>query len=205
MRKRVNNVEIAYKEKSAGSARCKEEAKVQQADIKERLRLLRRIHKAICRKTNLEFNKVLNTKGASGDLVFDHFNERLGIIYQRDAFDDSNRITSIANLSGGERSFATLSMLIAIGHCIESPFRIMDEFDIFMDQFSRKIAMEQLIEIANTMLDKQFIFITPQDLGSLSRTSNLKIIRLQRPHSSGQQRIQPSFFSRRSLPAADTD
>jgi structural maintenance of chromosomes protein 6 len=42
-------------------------------------------------------------------------------------------------LSGGERSYATLSLLIALGEAVECPFRVMDEFDVFMDAISRKV------------------------------------------------------------------
>lgn len=46
----------------------------------------------------------------------------------------------------------------------------MDEFDIFMDAVSRKIALELLLQTATSkaMEHRQFIFITPQDLSSVT-------------------------------------
>jgi chromosome segregation ATPase len=57
----------------------------------------------------------------------------------------------------------------------------MDEFDVFLDPVSRKIALETLVFIAKKMEHRQFIFITPQDLSSITPDDKLKIFKMKPP------------------------
>ncbi|KAG3097371.1 hypothetical protein PI124_g12693 [Phytophthora idaei] len=86
-------------------------------------------------------------------------------------------------LSGGERSFTQVSLLLALGSSTECPFRIMDEFDVFMDSQNRSMAVELLVEAAKKNCRKQFIFVTPNylsrsggegpEVGSSERSSRI--------------------------------
>jgi len=51
-----------------------------------------------------------------------------------------------------------------IGESIECPFRVMDEFDVFMDSVNRNMTLQLLIDTAKMDRKKQFIFVTPNDL-----------------------------------------
>lgn len=95
--------------------------------------------------------------------------------------DEHSQTKDVKALSGGERSFATLSLLLAIGESLETPFRVMDEFDVFLDPIARKIAMDNLVKVAKNMEHRQFIFITPQDVSNLQTDPKLKIHKMQPP------------------------
>jgi len=85
-------------------------------------------------------------------------------------------------MSGGERSYATLALTLALGENVESPFRAMDEFDVFMDAVNRKISMDALIEFARdpNNSDKQYLFITPQDINAVDAgASDIVVQRMQ--------------------------
>ena len=185
---KMERAQLAYAEKEAGCKQIEEEGIQLRSDAHARYVRLGKIRKHICRMSNREFDKILQKKGSSGALRFDHDDATLKMTYQKDNQDESTQIDNIQSLSGGERSFSTLAMLVSLGATIECPFRVMDEFDVFMDQVSRKVAMQELVDIARGMANRQFIFITPQDLSSLPQSDILRVFKLN-PPLRGQQTL----------------
>lgn len=131
--------------------------------------------------SNNSFDEILNTKGSSGFIEFDHKEKRLNLVVQKDNRDEMTQTNDVKALSGGERSFTTLALLLALGESLETPFRVMDEFDVFLDPVARKIALTNLITLAKSMENRQFIFITPQDLSNIKTDPKLKIFHLKPP------------------------
>uniref|UniRef100_A0A914QZA7 Structural maintenance of chromosomes protein 6 n=1 Tax=Panagrolaimus davidi TaxID=227884 RepID=A0A914QZA7_9BILA len=74
---------------------------------------------------------------------------------------------SFIGLSGGERSYTTACFVMALWSCVESPFRCLDEFDVFMDMVNRRIIMELLSDLARQHRHIQFFFFTPQGISEL--------------------------------------
>jgi len=113
----------------------------------------------------LDFNLRLSRKQHAGTLNFNHDEETLKLDVARNSQDTQAKSTSDArNLSGGERSFTTLCFELAMWEFCETPFRVLDEFDVYMDDTYRKIAVDTLLEICESQPSRQFIFITPQDM-----------------------------------------
>lgn len=57
--------------------------------------------------------------------IFPLQEKHLSLIVQKDNRDEATQASNVKELSGGERSFSTLALLLALGESIESPFRGM--------------------------------------------------------------------------------
>jgi len=97
----------------------------------------------------------------------------------------NNEVSDTRSLSGGERSFSTVALLLSLWEAMECPFRAMDEFDVFMDALNRKISLKLIIEAASVQKNRQFIFITPHDISVLVSAPNIRIHRMYPPERAG--------------------
>lgn len=100
------------------------------------------------------------------------------------------KMTDTRSLSGGERSFSTVAFVLALWHHCASPFKLMDEIDVFMDMVTRRISYNALIRFAQVTEDPgQFIFFSPLELpkidnsDSLVRVFEMPVIVRKRPQS----------------------
>lgn len=146
--------------------------------MEKRMGFLKDKIKILAANTSQFFTKHLSQRGFSGYISFNHNQETLDLIVNvhkgpKDAHSSHRYIdesTSVMkSLSGGERSVSTICFLTALWGAMESPFRCLDEFDVFMDLLNRKVIMKMVLELAAlpTQKNRQFIFLTPQDLSSL--------------------------------------
>jgi chromosome segregation protein len=65
--------------------------------------------------------------------------------------------------SGGERTTATMSFLLALQQHVRSPFRAVDEYDIHMDPKNRELIAQILISAVNDS-SAQYLIITPSQI-----------------------------------------
>jgi len=65
--------------------------------------------------------------------------------------------------SGGERSTATITFLLALQQHVHSPFRAVDEYDVHMDPKNKEIIANLLVSSV-TGLDSQYLAITPSQI-----------------------------------------
>ena len=143
------------------------------------------------------FNSYLRNKKMRGKVVFDHEAQTLGFCVATDMQDDRTVSSDVRNMSGGERSYVTLCLLLALGHVIECPFRLMDEYDVFMDQITRKTTLKQIQQYAIDPIQngRQFIVITPQDLSGVKTNNDVRVHRIKPPVRDAARGLQQRTVS----------
>ncbi|KAF6747454.1 hypothetical protein DFP72DRAFT_919874 [Ephemerocybe angulata] len=163
----------------------------QMSDLNKALRksLLTRLHRwqefrrHIALRCRLIFAYHLSHRGYYGKVLFNHEAQTLTLRVQTD---DQLQAKGTAekdprSLSGGEKSFSTICLLLSLWDSIGCPLRCLDEFDVFMDAVNRRISMKMMIDTATANPDKQYILITPQDMTNVTIGKNVKVSRMDDP------------------------
>lgn len=106
--------------------------------------------RSIATQSRYVFQSLLKSRNFEGQLVFD-FKERTLDLLVTPLGRNSVRVAEgpaskrcrvghgddIRTLSGGERSLATVCLILSLWEAIDSPLRILDEFDVFMVKTKR--------------------------------------------------------------------
>ncbi|KAH1660119.1 hypothetical protein KXW75_004262 [Aspergillus fumigatus] len=91
-------------------------------------------------------------------------------------------------LSGGEKSFSQVCLLLALWEAMGSPVRCLDEFDVYMDHINRKMAIDMLMLAARRSIGRQFILITPGSRAEITLAPDVRVKELAEPER-GQMRL----------------
>ncbi|XP_022180172.1 structural maintenance of chromosomes protein 6-like [Myzus persicae] len=86
---------------------------------------------------------------------------------------------STSCVSGGERTFATLALILALWSNMQLPFYSIDEYDVYMDDANR-LANTRMLMIAIKNRKNQFIFFTPHNISHIKSSDNIKIVTLKK-------------------------
>ncbi|CAD6976177.1 unnamed protein product [Tilletia controversa] len=137
--------------------------------------------KSIAVRARNLFTMHLEHRGYTGSLSFDHDGGKLRLRVQTEDMTKVRRDKDPKSLSGGEKSFATICLLLALWEAIGCPVRCLDEFDVFMDAVNRKISMKMIADTAKNNPATQFILITPQNLANVNFGPEVRILRMSDP------------------------
>ncbi|KAH7029372.1 P-loop containing nucleoside triphosphate hydrolase protein [Microdochium trichocladiopsis] len=155
--------------------------------LTDRLDRWRTFQRLISAQARVNFQYLLSERGFRGRLLLDHQHKKLELQVEPDQTRRGGSGRNTKTLSGGEKSFSSICMLLAIWDAMGSPLRCLDEFDVFMDNVNRAISTNMLITAARRSVGKQFILITPNAIeGRAVVDKDVKIIRLVDPR---QRRI----------------
>jgi len=135
------------------------------------------------------FNIYLSQRGDAGTLEIDHGKRTLNTpvsIGNRRGNATTHNTTDTRQLSGGERSYTTVALLLALHQNVNCPFRCLDEFDVFMDAVNRKLATDLILDSARRS-SKQYILLTPQDITIVENETDIKVQMLQDPTRQSQK------------------
>ncbi|XP_027496737.1 structural maintenance of chromosomes protein 6 [Corapipo altera] len=175
-----------YEDASSKVKNLKKFFRVLERIMAERVKAYQQFLRILSIRCKSSFEGLLHVRGCSGKILFDHKNETLSITVQ---FGDEDKasLTDLRALSGGERTFSTVCYILSLWNITDSPFRCLDEFDVYMDMLNRRIAIDMILERANFQQYRQFILFTPQSIRSLPKSPHIRILCLQDPERGQRQ------------------
>jgi chromosome segregation protein len=134
-------------------------------EVKTRTQAWRTVIQSLLDRANLEYQRILTQTQAVGEvrLVNEHDIEAAGLEILV-GFKGGKPVPLDAyTQSGGERTTATMSFLLALQQHVRSPFRAVDEYDVHMDPKNRELIAKMLISTV-TDGNAQYIVITPSQI-----------------------------------------
>ncbi|KAG8896480.1 Structural maintenance of chromosomes protein 6, partial [Tulasnella sp. 408] len=155
--------------------------------VKVRIETWHTFRRNIALRTKAQFGFHLSVRSFIGHLHFDHVKSTLNLSVMtadQAQAQGTQRAKEARSLSGGEKSYTQVCLLLALWESVGCPIRCLDEFDVFLDAPNRGICMNLLAEAAKSSEAKQYFFITPLDTGSFIKPDPpvVKISQMKEPN-----------------------
>jgi len=134
-------------------------------EVKARMQAWRTVIQSLLERVNLEYQKILAHVQAVGEvrLVNEHDIETAGLEILVGFKGGKPVPLNAYTQSGGERTTATMSFLLALQQYVRSPFRAVDEYDVHMDPKNRELIAQMLISTVKDA-NAQYVVITPSQV-----------------------------------------
>ena len=175
------NIERMYESYSKLYLELKEKAQVVAEnrektleEVKIRMQAWRSVMQRLLERVNLEYQRIMGQTRATGEvrLANGHDIETAGLEVLV-GFKGGKRVALDAyTQSGGERTTATMSFLLALQQHVRSPFRAVDEYDIHMDPKNREMIAKMLVSLTKDATT-QYIVITPSQITFAQQDANV--------------------------------
>jgi chromosome segregation ATPase len=143
-------------------------------EVKVRMEAWRTVMQRLLERVNLEYQKIMGQTLATGEVRLANGNDietaGLEILV---GFKGGKPVALDAyTQSGGERTTATMSFLLALQQHVRSPFRAVDEYDIHMDPKNREMIARMLLSMIKDAT-AQYIVITPSQITFAQQNANI--------------------------------
>ncbi|PGH16093.1 hypothetical protein AJ80_05308 [Polytolypa hystricis UAMH7299] len=135
----------------------------------------------ISAKAKVQFTYFLSERSFRGTLLADHQKKLLDIQVEPDITKDNSNGRNAKTLSGGEKSFSQICLLLSLWEAMGSPIRCLDEFDVYMDLVNRSMTIEMLMAGARRSVGRQFILITPGSRDNIQLAPDVRVKELKPP------------------------
>jgi len=162
---------LELKEKAQMVAENREKAL---AEVKVRMDSWHKVLQELLSHVNVQYQTILANTQAQGEVrLFNEHDIEMAGLQIFVGFKGSKPVPLDAyTQSGGERSTATMTFLLALQQHVRSPFRAVDEYDIHMDPKNREIIAKLLVSSVSG-LDTQYLAITPSQITFTEKDTNI--------------------------------
>jgi len=143
-------------------------------EVKTRIQVWRKVMQSLLERVNLEYQKIMGKTLATGEvrLANGHDIETAGLEILVGFKGGKPVALDAYTQSGGERTTATMSFLLALQQHVRSPFRAVDEYDIHMDPKNREMIARILVSLIKDATS-QYIVITPSQITFAQESANI--------------------------------
>ena len=143
-------------------------------EVKTRMQSWRTVMESLLDRVNVEYQRIMNLTLATGAVQLSNNQDietaGLEIIV---GFKGGKPVPLDAyTQSGGERTTATMSFLLALQQHVRSPFRAVDEYDIHMDPKNREMIAKILLAVIKDA-NAQYVVITPSQITFAQQDANV--------------------------------
>jgi structural maintenance of chromosomes protein 5 len=143
-------------------------------EVKTRMQAWRNVMENLLKRVNFEYQRIMSQTLATGEVRLANPQEietaGLEILV---GFKGGKPVALDAfTQSGGERTTATMSFLLALQQHVRSPFRAVDEYDIHMDPKNREMIAKILLSMIKDD-NAQYIVITPSQITFAQQDANV--------------------------------
>jgi chromosome segregation protein len=143
-------------------------------EVKTRMQSWRTVMHSLIDRVNLEYQKIMGQTLATGEVRLSNGHDiELAGLEILVGFKGGKPVALDSHTqSGGERTTATMSFLLALQQHVMSPFRAVDEYDIHMDPKNREMIAQMLLSMIKEAT-AQYLVITPSQITFAQENANI--------------------------------